>query len=156
MNEEVKKKKLANERRTGPHRVRMDGWIACSPFERLLNIQIVEAVDGKSVLKMPFYYDYAQGNGFMHGGALVGLADTSIVMAIKSLVPPGTLLFTESLEVRFLHAVKNGTVTANAAIIAQEGSKLFGKATLYNSGMTPVLEVKAVFKVNTDKKIVKT
>ncbi len=72
---------------TGPHRVRLEQWISCAPFERLLNMEIVEAKDGHAVLTMPFFYDLAQGAGLMHGGALVSLADTAVVMAIKSLLP---------------------------------------------------------------------
>jgi hypothetical protein len=32
----------------------MDGWISCAPFERLLNMEIVEASDGQAILRMPF------------------------------------------------------------------------------------------------------
>jgi acyl-coenzyme A thioesterase PaaI-like protein len=60
---------------TGPHSFELDRWINCSPFERLLNITIVEARDGKAVLTMPFLIEYAQGAGLMHGGALVSLAE---------------------------------------------------------------------------------
>ena len=140
---------------TGPHRVHMDGWIDLSPFERLLNIQIVESDSGKSVLKMPFLFDFAQANGFVHGGAMVSLADTAIVMAIKSLLPPSTLLLTISLEAEFIHAVKNGIITAKAAVLKQEGSKLFCHATLYNNAMKPVMEVSSVFKIGTAARVLK-
>jgi acyl-CoA thioesterase len=72
---------------TGPHRFHMEGWISCAPFERLLRMQIVEAKNGRATLTMPFLLDFAQGAGLMHGGALVSLADTAVVMAIKSLLP---------------------------------------------------------------------
>lgn len=150
---DVKKQSEGNFQKTGPHRVHMEGWIDCSPFEKLLNIQIIESRSGKSVLKMPFLFDYAQANGFVHGGALVSLADTAIVMAIKSLLPPATLLLTESLEATFIQAVKNGIVTAKAEVLKQEGSKLFCKATLYNNAMKPVMEVSSVFKIGTDARV---
>nr|MBL0716281.1 PaaI family thioesterase [Desulfobacterales bacterium] len=76
----------------------MDKWISCAPFEKLLHIEIIEAADGKAVLQMPFLIDFAQGAGLMHGGALVSLADTAVVMAIKSIVPPQTHFATVALK----------------------------------------------------------
>jgi acyl-CoA thioesterase len=154
MTEDIKKKQPQRDpQEMGPHRVHFEGWIDCSPFEKLLNMQIVEATDGKSILKMPFLFDYAQANGFVHGGALVSLADTAIVMAIKSLLPPSTLLLTESLEARFIQAVKNGIITAKASVLRQEGSRLFCEATLYNNAMKPVMEVSSIFKIGTDAQV---
>jgi acyl-CoA thioesterase len=141
-----------NGNNTGPHRVRMENWIDCSPFEKLLNIEILEASGGKAVLKMPFLYDFAQANGFVHGGALVSLADTAIVMAVKSLVPPKTLLFTVSMEVKFLQVVKNGLVTARAEITGRTESEMYGKAILTNAAEKPAMEVTAVFRISSVKK----
>ena len=117
---------------TGPHRFSMDAWIRCAPFERLLHMTIVEAADGKAVLTMPFLLDFAQGAGLMHGGALVSLADTAVVMAIKSLLPPQTHFATIAMETKFLYPVKKGRVTAKAEVSKQEGRNLRGKATLYD------------------------
>ena len=89
-------------RDTGPHRFTMKGWISCAPFERLLQMEIVEAEQGRSVLKMPFLIDFAQGGGLMHGGALVSLADTAVVMAIKSIVPPKSSNCCRSLGITIL------------------------------------------------------
>jgi len=48
---------------TGPHQFQMEGWVSRAPFERLLHIEIVEAADGRAMLKMPFLVDFAQGAG---------------------------------------------------------------------------------------------
>jgi len=101
---------------TGPHNFSMPEWISCAPFERLLNMEIREAAEGRAVLSMPFLMQYAQGAGLMHGGALVSLADTAVVMAIKSLIPPETHFATISLETRFLRPVKHGIITAHASV----------------------------------------
>ena len=90
----------------------MNQWIGRAPFERLLNITIVEAVAGRATLTMPFFIDYAQGAGLMHGGALVSLADTAVAMAIKSVVAPLSHFATIEIESRFLLPVKRGVVTA--------------------------------------------
>jgi uncharacterized protein (TIGR00369 family) len=86
---------------TGPHHFAMEGWISCAPFERLMHMKIVEASGGKATLTMPFLIDFAQGAGLLHGGALVSLADTAVVMAIKSALPPQTHFATISLKLGF-------------------------------------------------------
>lgn len=141
------------DRSIGPHQFTMEGWINCAPFERLLSMEIVEAVDGRATLTMPFFVELAQGAGLMHGGALVSLADTAVVMAIKSLVSPKTHFATVSLESKFLYPVKQGVVTAKAEIIKQEGRMIQGRATVYNDEERPVLEFASTFKVAKDAMI---
>ena len=138
------------DRSTGPHQFTMEGWINCAPFERLLHMEIVKAANGRATLTMPFFLELAQGAGLMHGGALVSLADTAVVMAIKSLLSPQTHFATVSLESKFLYPVKQGVVTARAEIIKQEGRMIQGQATVYNDEKRPVLEFASTFKVAKD------
>lgn len=140
-------------RSTGPHRFHMEGWISGAPFERLLNITIVEASNGQAILTMPFYLDYAQGGGLMHGGALVSLADTAVVMAIKSLIRPESHFATIALEARFLAPVKEGIVTAEAQVVEQEGKILKGRATLYDDQKRAAMEFSSTFKIAADSRI---
>jgi len=135
---------------TGPHRFEMGKGICCAPFERLLNITIVEARSGKATLTMPFFIDYAQGAGLMHGGALVSLADTAVAVAIKSVVEPLSHFATISLESRFLFPVRKGIVTAKAEIVSREGRRLEGKATLYDEEGRTVMEFCSTFKLSKD------
>jgi acyl-CoA thioesterase len=137
----------------GPHRFQMGAWISCAPFERLLNIEISEASDGRAVLKMPFLIDLAQGGGLMHGGALVSLADTAVVMAIKSLVPAQSHFATITMETKFLLPVKRGIVTARARVTGREGRIMKGRATLYDEEDRAVMEFSSVFKMAGDTKI---
>jgi acyl-CoA thioesterase len=138
---------------TGPHQFQMKEWISGAPFERLLSMNIVEASDGKATLTMPFFIDYAQGAGLMHGGALVSLADTAVVMAIKTILPPHTHFGTVSLESKFIRPVKQGTVTAEARIVSQEGRTLRGEAVVYDEAGRAVLKFSSVFKIAKDTRI---
>jgi uncharacterized protein (TIGR00369 family) len=131
----------------------MDAWISCAPFERLLNMTIVEASEGMAILTMPFFVNLAQGGGLMHGGALVSLADTAVVMAIKSLIPPHTHFATISLESKFLYPVKKGMVTAKARVLSRKAETLRGQATVYDAEERPVMEFSSVFKIARDAKI---
>jgi acyl-CoA thioesterase len=138
---------------TGPHKFHMQSWISCAPFERLLGMQIDEASDGQAVLSMPFLLDHAQGGGLMHGGALVSLADTAVVMAIKSIVPPQSHFATIALEAKFLLPVKQGMVTARGRVVSVEGRILKGHATVYDDDNRAVMEFSSTFKMARDAKI---
>ena len=138
---------------TGPHNVRLDKWISCAPFEQLLNMTIVKAENAEATLTMPFYLNYAQGAGLMHGGALVSLADTAVVMAIKSMLPPQTHFATISLQSEFLYPVKQGAVTARAVIKIEEERTIQGTATVYNEDERPVLKFRSTFKIAKDRRI---
>ncbi len=151
--EKQKRVHPSGERATGPHRVSLSQWIDCAPFERLLNMEIVEAKDGRSVLTMPFYREYAQGAGLMHGGALVSLADTAVGMAIKSMLAPQTHFATIELATKFLAPVKAGIVTARAHVKKMEGRTIFGEAMVYAEDEKAVLEFSSVFKVAKDARI---
>lgn len=140
-------------RETGPHQFEMEGWISCAPFERLLHVEIVEASGGRATLRMPFLVDFAQGTGLMHGGALVSLADTAVVMAIKSILTPQTHFATTALEARFLRPVTQGIVTAEVHVVSREGRTLQGRATVYDEEQTPVLEFSSTFKIAKDSNI---
>lgn len=138
---------------TGPHHFVMEGWISCAPFERLLNINILEAEDGRAVLSMPFFLDYAQGGGLMHGGALVSLADTAVVMAIKSIIAPQTHFATTNLEVKYLLPVRQGIVTARARVIGRDGRIIKGRADVYDEEDRAVMEFVSTFKIARDARI---
>ncbi len=135
---------------TGPHKITARPWIDPAHFGRLLHIKIVASRDGTAVLTMPFLIDFAQGSGLMHGGALVSLADTAVVMAIKSLVRPGTRFATTSIETKFLFPVKSGVITARARVTAKRQNKFYGRATLFDQDNRPVMEFRATFRMAKD------
>jgi acyl-CoA thioesterase len=140
-------------KKTGPHEVRMESWISCAPFERLLNMTIVEAENGRAVLTMPVLYDFVQGGGLLHGGALISLADTAVAMAIKSMLSPKTHFGTISMESKFLHPVRKGIVTATARARTLKDRVLEGEATIFDEAQKAVMTFTSVFKVAKDAEI---
>lgn len=138
---------------TGPHRFSMPAWISCAPFEKLLAIEIVKAEAGEAILKMPFIKSLAQGAGLMHGGALVSLADTAVVMAIKSMVIPNTHFATISMESRFLHPVKKGILMARARIIERNGSTIKGSCDVFDEADRKVMIFNSIFKIAREAEI---
>ncbi|MDJ0988375.1 MAG: PaaI family thioesterase [Desulfobacterales bacterium] len=138
---------------TGPHRFHMDGWISCAPFERLLHIEILEAANGRAVLRMPFHIEFAQGAGLMHGGALVGLADTAAVMAIKSVLPAQTHFATVTMAAEYQRPVRQGIVTARSSVAALTDREWEGRTQVFDDEAQPVLAFRATFKIARDARI---
>jgi acyl-CoA thioesterase len=138
---------------TGPYQIVLPEWISCAPFERLLGIDIVAAKDGRAILSMPFRHEFAQGAGLMHGGALVSLADTAVVMAIKSMVPENTHFATIRLESEFLYPVRQGIVTAKAAAKRDGDRTIEGEATVFDDAGRAVLSFRSTFKIAREPKI---
>jgi acyl-CoA thioesterase len=125
----------------------LDGWIDTAPFEDLVGLKIEEAVAGRAVLTVLFRVKLAMGDGFMHGGAITTLADTAVAMAIKSLLPPGTVFATTELTTRFFAPVKQGLVTATAVVRGPEGRSFFGEAGITDEFGTEVAHFSSVFRV---------
>ncbi|RJP38280.1 MAG: PaaI family thioesterase [Desulfobacteraceae bacterium] len=142
-----------NQPETGPYRIVLPEWISCAPFERLLGMDIVEAKDGRAILSMPFRYEFAQGAGLMHGGVLVSLADTAVVMAIKSMVPENTHFATIRLESEFLHPVRQGIVTAKATAKRDGDRTIDGEATVVDDAGRAVLSFRSTFKIARESQI---
>jgi uncharacterized protein (TIGR00369 family) len=142
-----------NQPETGPYQIVLPEWISCAPFERLLQMDIVAAKDGRAELTMPFRYEFAQGAGLMHGGALVSLADTAVVMAIKSMVPENTHFATIRLESAFLYPVRQGMVTAKAEARRDGDRTINGEATVFDDAGRAVLSFCSTFKIARQSKI---
>jgi len=141
---------MKDRQHTGPHRFSMPAWISCAPFEQLLAMEIVRAESGEAVLKMPFPKQFAQGAGLMHGGAIVSLADTAVVMAIKSILAPETHFGTISMESRYHHPVKKGILTAKAVVTERQERTLKGSCDVIDEADRTVMTFSSVFKVARD------
>ena len=134
---------------TGPHHIKMDNWLSCAPFESLLQMEIESAADGHAVLSMPFFQQFSQGAGLLHGGALTSLADTAVAIACKSLLAPGTHFATLSLESTFLVPVQEGIVTAHAVVTKNETDRrtLHGQATVKDQNGKEVMRFTSLFRI---------
>ncbi|MFO7831888.1 MAG: PaaI family thioesterase [Desulfuromonadaceae bacterium] len=132
---------------TGPHRVVLDEWISCAPFECSLGIEIIHASQGRAELKMPFAYTYANGAAMLHGGAMSTLADTAAVFALKSLLPVGSHFATTHMEVDFLYPVMQGWVRAKADVVHAGKRTWNANVSLFDDEEHEVMQMQAVFKL---------
>jgi len=131
----------------GPEAFRLSAWIDGAPFEDLVGLVHDSIGAGGAQLSCLFTVKLAQGGGVMHGGALTTLADTAVAMAIKSLLPPGTIFATTELTMRFLAPVRQGRVQARAEVSGPQGRTFHGKAIVYDADERPVAEFTSVFRV---------
>ena len=138
---------------TGPHFIEMDNWLSCAPFETLLELKIEKIEKGTAILSMPFLFQFSQGAGLLHGGALTSLADTAVALACKSLLPPNTHFATLSLESRFLAPVRKGIVTAHAKVEEGDERSLHGEAILIDQDGIEVMHFKSLFKIARKQKM---
>ncbi len=125
----------------------LPAWIAPAPFEEFLGMRIEEAANGKAVLSMPFKAALCQGKGLMHGGAVVSLADTTLAMAIKSLLPEGTDFVTTRLGLEFHAPVRWGTVRAEARVTRHEERDLEGICEIVTEDGIKAATFKASFRI---------
>jgi len=126
---------------------RLKAWIDTAPFEDLCGLELDRVGDGRAVLGCRFKVKLAQGGGVMHGGVLTTLADTAVAMAIKSLLPEGTVFATTELTTRFLAPVRSGRVRAIAAVRGPEGRTFYGEAQVVDAQGMVVAEFASVFRV---------
>ncbi|PLY03631.1 MAG: PaaI family thioesterase [Desulfuromonas sp.] len=129
----------------------LNGWIDTAPFEDLVGITIESAGSGRAVLSLPFRLKLAQGGGLLHGGVLTTLADTAVAMAIKSLLPEGTIFATTDLQMTFLAPVRQGMVRAQAMVSGPEGRTFHGIADLFDDAENMVARFSSTFRVARDQ-----
>jgi len=127
-------------------------WIALAPFEEFLGMQIENAGDGKATLSMPFSASHCQGMGLMHGGAVVSLADTSLAIAIKTLLPEGTHFATIDMSLKFHAPIRWGRVMAHAAVTEQTERDVRGEVIVITEEGIKAATFQAVFRIKQDRK----
>lgn len=122
-------------------------WIATAPFEEFLDMTIVEAKDGRSLLTMPFKVKHSQGMGLMHGGAVTALADTSVAMAIKSMLPEGSHFVTTELNLKFHAPIHGGLVRAEAHAERVDDRTIRGIAEIFAEDGTKAATFTSIFRI---------
>ena len=73
-----------------------------SPVWTWLELQVVEAADGRSVVTLPVREHYLQAYGHVHGGLLTTLLDAAMGAALASATPVSSTNVTTNLAVHYL------------------------------------------------------
>lgn len=138
-------------REPGVAQFELEAWIDSSPFEQLLGLRVELAQNGQAHLSLPFTLKLCNGGGVMHGGAMTSLADTAVAMAIKSLLPAGTVFATTELTMQFITPVLEGQVHAHAKVRGTGERTFRGECDLLGEDGETYAKLTAVFKVARQK-----
>jgi len=76
--------------------------VAGSPFHRWAGITLVSVGGGQSEVAMDLDDHHFNPQGIVHGGVIAAIADTSIGLALRSMLRPGLTHRTAQLNVHFL------------------------------------------------------
>ena len=110
------------------------------PFYRHLGIEILEAADGRSRVRMPADPNLLNARGDVHGGAIATLLDAALSNAARAALPPGASTATIQFTAHYMlpgrgtlvaegHAIRAGTAIVTAeAHVRDEGGTLVAQA----------------------------
>jgi uncharacterized protein (TIGR00369 family) len=84
------------------------------PFGRTLGIEIVSAGPDQVVATMPWSEDKTTIGGRLHGGSLMGFADSVGAICAFLHLPPGAATSTIESKTNFFRGVGSGVVTATS------------------------------------------
>jgi uncharacterized protein (TIGR00369 family) len=100
------------------------------PVSRFLDYEIMEADDGRCVMKLGFRPEFDNTTGAVHGGILAMLADTAIACALGTIFEEMNFA-TANLNIHFLRKA-NTAVTASAQIIKKGGKVCVGTCEIHD------------------------
>lgn len=86
------------------------------PFPAHLRMKIDRLETGLARIWLPFHEHLTQGLGYIHGGAITSLCDTSVGIALFTLTDEGEKILTIELKINFI-APAGGDIFSTAKII---------------------------------------
>ncbi len=95
-----------------------------APFEKLLDIKILEVKDGFAKIMMPYRKKFTNPHGIVHGGAVCSLADTAAAISLCTKYGD-RMYFTAKLDMEFKSAIEDGEIFAEARIMKAKGKFIF-------------------------------
>lgn len=116
------------------------------PFWRFLGLSAVEVRPGHGTVKVTVEPQHLRTLGFLHGGVLATLCDSSLGLAAWSAAPAGLSPVTIQLSVNFIRAVPLGaTVLATADMQHVGRHTAVGRAEVHTEDGTLVGTASATF-----------
>lgn len=76
--------------------------VRTSPFHQWAGMTLLSVGDGRAEVVMELGDHHFNPQGIVHGGVIAAIADTSIGLALRSMLPPGLTHRTAQLNVHFL------------------------------------------------------
>ena len=102
---------------TAPHQQLIDRWNTC-PYYRLMGMEIVAVNGGTSTLRLDVAADHHQAYGTAHGGAVAGLVDAAMGLAILACIGDDEGCATIEMKLNFTAPARAGTaLTATGRVL---------------------------------------
>ncbi|HEV8571865.1 MAG TPA: PaaI family thioesterase [Actinomycetota bacterium] len=87
-------------------------------FPGLLGIEVLEVRPGATRMRLSVEPKHIAPNGYLHAGAVVGLADTACGYGCRASLPEGAVGFTTvELKTNFLGTALDGTILCTAQLL---------------------------------------
>jgi len=118
-----------------------------SPYYQLLGMEVLEIKEGESKIQMPFKQDLTHPYRIVHGGAIASLADSSVAMALISLVEPKDSITTIEFKINFFAPISKGGLEAHAKIIHKGSKTAVGDVEVKNEEGKLVAKVIATYSI---------
>ncbi len=118
-----------------------------SPYYQLLGMEVTEIKEGESKIQMPFKQGLTHPYKIVHGGAIASLADSSVAMALVSLVEPKDRFTTIEFKINFFAPVSKGNLEAHGKIIYKGSKTAVGEVEVKNEGGKLVAKVIATYSI---------
>ena len=96
---------------------RFQRLITESPFAELLGFEVVEKIEGRVMLRLPFQEKFLQAIGRVHGGAIFSLADHACGWAAVTTLKPGYRCATLEMKINYIAAVHDEDCIAEAVVV---------------------------------------
>jgi acyl-CoA thioesterase len=116
--------------------------VRTSPFHRWAGMELVSVGDGKAEVTLTLADHHFNPQRIVHGGMIAAIADTSIGLALRSMLRPGMTHRTAQLNVHFLAKGEGNRIIARGrslhlgqrmgygeAEVSDEGGRLLARAT---------------------------
>ena len=87
------------------------------PMMQSLQARLIEAGNGRCVIRAPLLAGFTQQQGFAHGGTTFTLGDTAAGYAALSMVPPEKEVLTVEMKVNYLAPIIDAEIEAVAEVL---------------------------------------
>ena len=117
-----------------------------------LGLSLVETGDGTAVVDMTATEDMANHAGFLHGGMISMLADSTMGRAIRTIKPGVSRAASFDLKLSFIAAARIGeTLRATARVVHAGRRTVVAECRIAGKGERLVATASATFAVSRDK-----
>ncbi len=95
---------------------------------RFLGLSVIRVEPGRAIVELGVQKRFLHMQGFLHGGIIATVADTTAALALVPMVPRGTRMATVEMKINFLERVHAGRIRVVAWIVRKGKSLAVGEA----------------------------